>query len=203
MEQSSRIFADAGWSVLFLGVGALGADSLSFAPHANRRVRKLRFVKGGIAQKWLYFRFLVWILFWTLRWRPAVVYASDPLSTPVGWLLSFFPGIHIIYHEHDSPPLHSSAGSRMMRIVMVTRRWLAARTLLNVLPNQRRVECFKLTTGTARPVRCVWNCPAKQDAEVEPKKAAGFRLYFHGSIVPARMPLSIVDALARLPERDE
>jgi len=45
----------------------------------------------------------------------------------------------------------------------------------------------------------VWNCPAR--AEVRPPRVAGsgMRVLYHGSIVPARLPESVVHALTRLP----
>lgn len=70
LEHSSRILADDGWQVLFLGTGALGADRLRFAPHPNIHVRCLGFRNPGWLQKVQYLYFCVWVLGWTLLWRP-------------------------------------------------------------------------------------------------------------------------------------
>src|SRR5438874_13670837 len=88
LEHSARILADAGWDVMFLGTGALGADRLEFRPHRRIRVRRMPFVPGGWRQKVAYIRFLAWVLGWALRWRPQWVYGSDSLSCPVALLLS-------------------------------------------------------------------------------------------------------------------
>src|SRR5438552_3463857 len=57
LEHSSRILADAGWDVMFLGTGALGADRLEFRPHRRIRVRRMPFVPGGWRQKVRYVGF--------------------------------------------------------------------------------------------------------------------------------------------------
>ena len=41
LEHSSRMLADAGWEVLFLGTGALGAGALRFPQHLNIEVRQM------------------------------------------------------------------------------------------------------------------------------------------------------------------
>ncbi len=53
LEHSSKLLADAGWQVLFLGTGASGADSLDFPPHERITVRRMPFEKPGFRQKLL------------------------------------------------------------------------------------------------------------------------------------------------------
>src|SRR5438093_10555997 len=103
LEHSSRILANKGWEILFLGTGAKGADVLEFPPHPNICVKRVRFCSGGWRQKLHYLWFSLLVLLWTVRWRPRWIYASDLLSCPVTFLLSFVPGLFILYHEHDSP----------------------------------------------------------------------------------------------------
>src|SRR5919106_452711 len=183
LDHSSRIFAREGWHVLFLGTGALGADALCFPPHERIEVRRMPFCPGGWRQKLHYLRFCLWVLGWTLRWRPRWVYASDPLSCPIALSLSYLPGLRVIYHEHDSPKSEvrgrrlevkvqrseirgqGPAGSRFMRSVLWTRRQVTKRALLCVLPNERRAERFGEKPG--RPIvnghqstAVVWNCPS-------------------------------------------
>ena len=57
-------------------------------------------------------------------------------------------------------------------------------------------------TGALQTPMVVWNCPAKGEATRprESKRETGrIGFLYHGSIVPDRLPLSIVDALAGLP----
>src|SRR5947209_1785098 len=103
LEHGSRMLADAGWQVLFLGTRAWGAGNVHFPPHPNIRVKCLSFCRAGLRQKLHYLRFGLWVVSWALRWRPHWIYASDLLSCPVGLLLSYLPGSRLIYHEHDSP----------------------------------------------------------------------------------------------------
>jgi len=91
LEHSSRILADDGWQVLFLGTGALGASALCFPPHPNIRVHCLDFHPPGWRQKLHYFYFCAWVLGWILRWRPSWIYASDPLVCPAAVALCTLP----------------------------------------------------------------------------------------------------------------
>ena len=50
LEHSSRILADAGWSALFLGTGALGANELEFPAYRNITVRRMAFCRAGWRQ---------------------------------------------------------------------------------------------------------------------------------------------------------
>ncbi|MGA2742215.1 MAG: glycosyltransferase [Bryobacteraceae bacterium] len=175
LEHSSRILADDGWQVLFLGTGALGANALRFPPHPKIRVRCLDFHPPGWRQKLHYFYFCAWVLGWTLRWRPSWIYASDPLVCPAALALCTLPWLRVLYHEHDSPD-GPPAGS-FQRLVRWARKQVARRAACCVLPNEARLERFKAETGTRQDVFCV------------------------GSIVPDRLPLAAVNALAALPDR--
>jgi glycosyltransferase involved in cell wall biosynthesis len=49
-------------------------------------------------------------------------------------------------------------------------------------------------------VICVWNCPSRDEVGVQPEKSADdLILFYHGSIVPDRLPVSVIYALADLP----
>jgi glycosyltransferase involved in cell wall biosynthesis len=200
LEHSSRILADDGWQVLFLGTGALGANALRFPPHPNIRVNCLDFHPPGWRQKLHYFYFCAWVLGWTLRWRPSWIYASDPLVCPAALALCTLPWLRVLYHEHDSPD--GPAAGAFQRLVRWARKQIARRAACCVLPNEARIERFKAETGTRQDVFCVWNCPASP--EVAPQRApanGSFRLLYHGSIVPDRLPLAAISALAALPDR--
>lgn len=200
LEHSSRILAHAGWEVLFLGTGASGeANALRFPAHPSIAVKQLQFCPAGFRQKVHYVIFGLWVLAWVLAWRPRWVYASDPLSCPVALALSWFPGMRIIYHEHDSPS--GNAGSAMNRFVIWCRRALARRAQYCVLPNQRRAERFKAETGAGSKVVRVWNCPRKDEVSAPraPLNGHDVWLLYHGSIGPSRLPLAVVTALAKLP----
>jgi glycosyltransferase involved in cell wall biosynthesis len=58
-------------------------------------------------------------------------------------------------------------------------------------------------TKTERPVEVVWNCPAVAEAMPSPDKGESgkMKLLYHGSLVPERLPLSVIDALAHFGDR--
>ena len=200
LEHSSRILADAGWEVLFLGTGALGgADTLQFPDHPLITVKQVPFCPVGIWQKIHYVMFGLWVLRSVLAWRPRWVYASDLLSCPVALALSWVTRTRIIYHEHDSPI--ASAGSATNRFVMWCRRALVRRADYCVLPNQQRAEHFQAETGAGSKVARVWNCPRKDEigGPRAPWKGHDVWLLYHGSIAQSRLPMALITALAKLP----
>lgn len=201
LEHSSRLLADAGWQVLFLGTGAAGsANQLNFPTHPNIRVRQLSFCPAGWRQKLHYIRFLIWVFAWVLRWRPHWVYVSELLSCPAAWLVSFLPGRQVVYHEHDPPQQEPT--SRFQRWCLATRRRLAKRAVACVLPNAIRMQRFREETG-ADSVFCVWNCPTRDEVGTSRPVVVGqdVWLLYHGSITPPQLPITVLDALVLLPDR--
>jgi glycosyltransferase involved in cell wall biosynthesis len=200
LEHSSRILAQAGWEVLFLGTGAFGANALRFPSHPNITVRQIPFCPPGWRQKLHYVQFCLWVLLWTVRWRPRWVYASDFLACPIALFLSFFPHIHLLYHEHDSPDL--SPQSAFLQFCLTTRRRLADRAVQCILPNQQRADSFDKTVAKPSPSLCIWNCPAQEEIAParSPWESETLWVLYHGSIVPDRLPLTVLHALVLLPE---
>lgn len=204
LEHSSRILADAGWQVLFLGTGAQGADALRFPEHSAITVRRMRFCPPGWRQKLHYAGFCLWVTGWALRWRPRWIYASDMLACPPASLLSFLPGVSVLYHEHDSPA-EISAKSRpgaFIRFCLWARQVCARRAKLCVVPNRQRAQHFERTLRPVRPVAVVWNCPRRAEVRPprEPAEPGKLKLIYHGSIVPQRLPKAAVEAMALLPD---
>ena len=103
MEHSSRILAEDGWRVIFLGTGAKGAGNLEFAENPRIRVIRWPFVESGLLQKAHYLAFGFWCLIFASIWRPDWVYASDPLICPIALAIKKITGVKMVYHEHDSP----------------------------------------------------------------------------------------------------
>lgn len=197
LEHSSRLLANAGWQVMFLGTGAQSAaDNLRFPAHPGIVVRQMAFCPAGWRQKLHFLGFCFWVLAWTLIWRPRWVYASEPSSCPISLLLTFFPGVQVIYHEHDTPEL--ALGSAFQRWVYSTRRALLRRAAICIWPNRERVALF---ARERQDSLCVWNCPRQE--EVGPPRSmpdpGHLVVYYHGSINANRLPISVIQAMARLP----
>jgi glycosyltransferase involved in cell wall biosynthesis len=193
LEHSSLILAETGWQVLFLGTGSYGADTLQFPPHANIQEERMPFCLPGWRQKLHYLRFCWWALWRIVRWRPEIVYASDPFATPVAWMAARLPGVRVIYHEHDSP-----RESVLWGALRVLRRSLF-RSAFCIWPNGRRPE---ICAPECKHRAIVWNCPARREAgpSRDPATPGKLEVFFHGSIGPARLPSTLIAALALLPE---
>ena len=125
LEHSSRMLADAGWQVLFLGTRPAGTEELRFPPHARIAVKYMDFSPAGWRQKIHYFLFGSWALAWAMLWRARWIYASDVLISPAALVLTWFPWLRVLYHEHDSPgDPRGGAGSAWCR--WPAGRWRAA-----------------------------------------------------------------------------
>lgn len=201
LDHSSHILAEAGWEVLFLGIAI--HPTMVLTPHPNIQVKNLPEVAPGWRQKVHYFYYLLWILFQVLRWRPHWIYASDPLSTPIALLLTYLPGVNVLYHEHDSPDDQTPA-TAFMRLILKARRQVARRVIVNVLPNGKRGELLRQSSHTTRPILTVWNCPGHDEVpDVSVKPAMPLRLLYNGTIVPQRLPLTIIEAITQVSDEAE
>jgi glycosyltransferase involved in cell wall biosynthesis len=200
LEHSARVLAEAGWDVLFLGITKHGDPHLDWPAQPGIAVRELPPGGPGWWRKVHYAWFAVWVFGWVLRWRPAYVYASDALACPVVLPVSYWPGVRVVYHEHDAPQVRGRGLVR--RAVLWTRRKLAERAEARVLPNEQRTEQFVRSVANHRPTFSVWNCPSR--VEVTPPRDVhlgdGLQVLYVGSIVPFRLPAAVVEALAMLPD---
>ena len=204
VDHSAELLADAGFEVLVLGTRRAD-DPLELTAHPRVRVKTMLHEPPGWRQKLHYARFAAWALLWTIRWRPQWVYASDPPSCPVALLAGSLPDVRVLYHEHDSPSV-SDAGRVIVRTlsdkaIMRARQALARRCELVILPNEARAAAYTRTTGRDR-VLTVWNTPLRREVAAPDHQDAvhsRLRALYHGSIVPARLPLTVIDALAALP----
>jgi glycosyltransferase involved in cell wall biosynthesis len=206
LENSSRILGNAGWQVMFLGTGSLGADALSFPSHGRIQVRKISFRSAGWRQKLHYFWFSLWALGWTLRWRPDWIYASDLLACPLAWMLSFLPRVRVIYHEHDSPA--ATNVGLFQRLCLIARRRLAVRANMCVLPNENRAKRFAVEVRSPsrrshKSTFVVWNCPSLEEVSDSRlgRNGADLWVLYHGTIVPSRVPIAVMEALTLLPDK--
>ena len=202
IEHATRILADAGWSVICLGIGGAGAaNTLELPPHRRVRVRRLPYRAPGWNQKTQYARFVGSTLASALALRPTWVYASDPLACLPALVVSGLLRVPVVYHEHDSPG--TSARGPFMRIAIWARRRIGQRAEICVLPNFERARVFKAAVGRAASVTCVPNYPRRD--EIGPPRTTPWsetlRVSYHGTLVPQRLPRAVLQALALLPER--
>ena len=202
LERSATQLSNAGWDVLFLGAHTAGVEALTLVPRPRTRVVLLSTSRGGWRLKLHYLWFCVWASWRAVRYWPRWIYASDVMSAPVALLLKVVFGKRVVYHEHDAyDPRHATM---FMRACLAACRSLSRVSDLNVLPSDGRVDDFCRRNSVPKE-KCarVWNCPSL--AEVRPSKGEAvredIRVLFQGSIVPARLPLAVLHAMTKLPER--
>ncbi len=205
LEHSSRILANEGWEVTFLGTAGESTEDLRFPPHPRISVHRMPHQSPGWRQKVHYLRYTLWVLRRVLRDRPDWVYVSDPLATPAGLLISHLTSVPVLYHEHDTPAgTAKNSESLATQLVHTCRLRLGRRADACVLPNEQRIEHFEQETRRDTGIECVWNVPELREV-AEPRTPLSenneIRLFFHGSLSPKKLPFSIIDALNHLPKK--
>jgi hypothetical protein len=147
LEHSSQILAERGWDVVLLGtvIAEGGSLKLRLSPHPRISVKTIGSRSLSRWQILRYVHFTVLSLYWILRWRPAWIYASDPMTLPALRFIRNFTPASIIYHEHDSPN-PDWARSRFRRLALRCREIIGQEAELCVLPQQQRLLEFVHST---------------------------------------------------------
>lgn len=190
----AHLLAEAGCTVRLLGIAL---NDLGFPPHERVSLELLPAQPGGWRQRIGFLRFVWHVCMRVRAIRPHWIYASDPLSTPAAWLAARLWNVRCVYHEHDAP---EGAGAAVVGgVVAFSRRRLAGLAERCVVPSQGRADALAAATGRTDAM-VIWNTPRR--CEVAPRRSGtpvGTRLLFHGSIVPARVPEILLQAIAALP----
>ena len=200
LQHSSRIFAKAGWKVLFLGTGSRGeSNSFEFPPHENIIVKRWKYYNPGIVQKLHYIIFSFWSAFIAWWSGSSWVYASDMMACLAAIIARNIFRLKIIYHEHDSPNRDSQKESLFIKFLLRCRKYLAQKAEIVIFPNADRAKLYQEETGRKWAIDVVWNVPAIDEIfrfdEVIPKEN---KLFFHGSLNKVTLPESILDALLKI-----
>lgn len=205
LEHAMGILLPAGWTVHCLGVNeAGGASTLTLPAHPNLVLETLRRPPRGLRQKLQFVAFCIRALWQLLRQRPSLVYASDPMASPAALAAVLLSVPNVVYHEHDAPGTNTSGFAAFIHRF---RNAICRRASWVVVPNRGRARDLIANTGAQESrVLTVFNCPSRSESThvshsfPQIAKDKPFWLYFHGSIVPDRLPLAVVDALALLPD---
>jgi glycosyltransferase involved in cell wall biosynthesis len=193
LEHSARILAGQGWDVLALGIRD-PKHPLSFPAHPHIRVKALRRTRGRLAVRAQYAAYVAWVALTAWWWKPACVYASDVTSAWPALVAARWAGARLVYHEHDAP-----LAGRGTRRLLDKRREAARRADACVVPSAGRAEALRRDTGVTH-IAVVKNCPTRDEAGPERAPSAGpIVALYHGSIVPGRLPMAVIDALAAQP----
>ncbi len=203
LEYSSHILANRDWKVVFLGTKSEGGEQLAFKKHLNVQVMLLPFQRPGFFQKLHYLMYCLWGIMYVLIINPRWVYVSDTMACPLATILARM-GFAIIYHEHDSPNIGCTP-TLLNKLLLGFRREVANKARLCVLPNQKRAEIFLKQIGSTHVnVSLVWNCPSVvwyRNIVTSSKTRCenSFIVLYQGSIVPDRLPVTVILALCQLP----
>lgn len=203
-QHSMAMLEQDGWTLASVGTRITVTEDLRMPPQQRLQAHLMRAMPAGrILQKLHYLRFCFLVAFVAMRWRPDVIYVSDAIATPAALLAHRLTRATLLYHEHDSP---NKAKSWVDRTLRRSRRAVCRLALRSVVPNSERAKLLAEQVGIEQArVVTVFNCPLRSEilaSTVEcPDRndSAKFWLYYHGSIVPDRLPLTVVDALALLP----
>jgi len=145
-----------------------------------------------------YLEYVIASMHLSIALRPDVVYASDALGAGPGIIAAQLARAALVYHEHDAP-LNRSYASVLFRM----RKMAAQRANFVVVPNAERGRILCEQTGQqSSKLRIVSNTPRR--AEVVPPSAhTSDKLiaYFHGSITPDRLPMTVIEAIRRFDGR--
>jgi glycosyltransferase involved in cell wall biosynthesis len=197
VERAAHLLRENGKHVRIVGARGLETDALAGDNLAGLEARYVSRAGTGIVQKFQYAFFLALCAFNLVSFRPRWVYASDSFAAPLG-LLAALLGFRVLYHEHDTP-VHDTP-SLFIRLILRARRALLRKANLVVTPNRERSAAAS-REAAGREVMTIWNCPRRSEvvqSDRRKPRANRLRVVYHGSIVPGRTPLSLIDAVARV-----
>ena len=197
IEHSSILLAKRGWEVLLLGATRTGEHIFQLPDLDRLHVKTVRLVGAGWRRKLQYVFFCCWTIYWTWRWKPQWLYASDPLVCPAVWWIRKFLKVKVVYHEHDSPA-PDIAHTWFMKRVLDYRKKVANYSELCVLPQHKRLLQFIDTTQRSGPTVCVWNCPRLDEIQnVNSSANRGLIIYYHGNVSSDLLPGNLIVAASR------
>ena len=189
---AAHLMADAGFQVTVLA--SPSADlQLRMDDHPDITVHRVALRPNYVVRKQDYLRYMAAAAGLALRWRPHVVYASDPLGALPGLLAARLAGARLVYHEHDSP----GSQRELNPVLRIGRRKAMQRAHCIVFPNAGRAACaYQELVFPEDRLRIVWNVPRRSEIP-NIVRTPGERLvvYYHGSIVPDRLPRTVPEAL--------
>lgn len=185
---STRILADAGWEVIHLGLEMPHLQNLRLTEHPNVKHFEIPLSNTTYGRAFRDIQFLTQAFRTIYQQRPAFLYVSDGAITPVAMVLHKLVKIPMIYHEHDSP--EGDLGWRT-----TAWKYVHQNASMRIFPNESRGHQVNQRLGRRLPFQTVWNCCAKDEAQIVDKDLDTIKLLYHGSIVPSRLPLTIVDAI--------
>ena len=195
LVRGATLLAESGADVRMLGTRVRDTDALDVRTSKGIAVRLMNEPAEGWRLKAHYGRFGAWVVREAAAWKPDWIYASDLLSTPIALAAATLTRGRVVYHEHDAPA--AARPNWIIKRCLNARARLLRTANIVVAPNAQRSARLSTLAG-GRHVFTVWNCPRRPPAKPHRTRALdSVRTVFCGSINSERLPLAVVDALAR------
>lgn len=194
---ASILMAEAGWEVTFLSA-PIDGNELALNPHPRIKIQAVKTRPSHVMSKSSYALYAAAAARLALRFRPGVIYASDPLGAGPGLLAARIARAALVYHEHDSPSLG------VLHPVLARSRAAAARaSRLIVFPNEERARLAQSALRFSDDkLHIVWNVPRRAELTRPAATAESpLILYYHGSITPERLPETVAFVVRRMAGR--
>lgn len=187
LEHGSKILVENGWECLFLARRGEMTGRIVFEKLEGRHVSVMPKWTSKLPAKLEFIIYFLWTLFHVVRFRPQVVYLSDPLSTPIGALFSKF-GKTLIYHEHDSPPYPPPP------LIKWSRLSVFRNSNATIIPNKNRLRLDEIKE--IKNLLEVKNFPSRSDVvALDAEQSNAIRIAYIGTIVPSRLPIGFFELL--------
>jgi glycosyltransferase involved in cell wall biosynthesis len=191
---SSELFSEKSWKVYFLSAPIKGKN-LRVNQGKNIKDIRLKERLTHVVTKWYLIYYVFASIYYVLKLRPSVIYASDPISSIPATFASLFGLIKVIYHEHDSP----NSQKKLNLIVRYFRNKLCEISEIIIFPNEDRATIARKELGfNISKLRIVWNLPRKNHLKVKEEILSKelLLLYYLGSINSQRLPETLFEAVS-------
>ena len=190
---ASSLFASAGAQVVVLNAPVHHYD-LTFPILPGVRIHEIATRPSHVMPKTTYLRYAWAAARVAAKFRPTVVYASDPMGAAPALLAARIANASLVYHEHDTP----KPGTLHPRIAQF-RRAAARKARFVIFPNAERARLAQPELGYSdSQLRIVWNVPRLSELPGLPgPHDAQVSVLYHGSITPERLPISVIAAIAQ------
>ena len=195
LVRGATLLAESGAEVRMLGTRVRDTDALRVRPSPGIDVRLMNEPSEGWRLKAHYGRYGARVVREAAAWKPDWIYASDLLSAPIALTAAALTRGRVVYHEHDAPA--AARPNWIIKRCLGARARLVRAATIVVTPNADRSARLSAMAG-GRRVLTVWNCPRRPTSKPHPPQTLdALRIRFSGSINSERLPLAVIDALAR------
>jgi glycosyltransferase involved in cell wall biosynthesis len=199
LENAAGILRASGVEVRFVATESRSSASLRFPRELEEVTERAKFVSAGWRQRLAYIRFAARVRAVIRSWNPTWIYVSDPIGCAAALAAMVGTSVRSVYHEHDAPLRKPPSSS--VDPVRVARNHLARVADVVIAPNQTRLSMLieEANRPATKIALCVWNCVSLRECydRTAAQSESVLRLYFHGSIVRQRLPMTILSAMVR------